>query len=76
MPKSTRTTGNQKDNEARVYAELCNLAEALFHHVPEDQWDDLAPFTSPYARAAASKMISIMASTPFGALALMGIEFY
>jgi hypothetical protein len=48
------------DGDAEVYSKLCALAEALWHHIPPDQWDDLFPATSREARAAANKILDIV----------------
>jgi hypothetical protein len=45
---------------AEKYMELCSLAEAIWHHVPTDQWADRPPMTSSMARAAANKIEEIM----------------
>lgn len=56
---------NDGGHEARVYAQLCHLAEALWHHVelPDDP-ADLFPGTSKEARQAASMMLRIVRSKP------------
>lgn len=45
---------------AEMYTKLCNLAEALWHHIPPEEWDDLPQITSKEARAAANKILEIV----------------
>lgn len=54
-------------HEALVYAQLCHLAEALWHHaeLPDDP-ADLFPGTSKEARQAANMMLAIVRSKSEG----------